>query len=270
MKKRKLFLMAPCIAVLSFIILYPSFNTFAKPRIESGIMDGRGNFRPENNLKPEQELWARASGFRPNTWICIHVVQNTTWRLGKDFRSLRNFLWVWVRVDIRGRYIGYIGILQPGYLGDMVADVATIGPDGVPVGDGIFGAGDAVDGLGKGPGIRVRPPTGRQADLIPVPDPRPGFGFCKVDAQGNLIVTVKNQGTADAGATTLKVEFLPGGTCTLPVPPIPAGGSVDVGSCIFPAACFNPDCNFRITVDSNNDVSESNEGNNIGNGLCIG
>lgn len=136
-----------------------------------------------------------------------------------NFAELRQFLWVWVRVDIRGRYIGYIGILPPGYLGDMVADVATIGPDGVPVGDGIFGPGDAVDGLGRGPGIRVRRAQG-QADLIPVPDPRPGFGFWKVDAQGNLIVTVKNQGTADAGASTLKVEFLPGGTCTLAVPPI--------------------------------------------------
>lgn len=125
-----------------------------------------------------------------------------------------------------------------------------------------------IDGIALCKWKPVRP--GGKPDLIPVPDPRPGFGFWKVDRQGNLIVTVKNQGTADAGASTLKVEFLPGGTCILPVPPIPAGGSVDVGSCSFPAACFDPDCNFRITVDSNNDVSESNEGNNNANGMCIG
>ncbi len=36
------------------------------------------------------------------------------------------------------------------------------------------------------------------------------------------------------------------------------------------AACFNPDCDFRITVDSAGQVSESNEANNVVNGRCIG
>lgn len=104
-------------------------------------------------------------------------------------------------------------------------------------------------------------------DLIPFPDPK--TGFCNRDHQGNLIVTVKNQGSADAGASTTTVVFGRGGTFSQPTPPIPAGGSVKL---LFPipAACFDPDCSFRIIVDSGNQVTESNEGNNTASGTCLG
>ena len=104
-------------------------------------------------------------------------------------------------------------------------------------------------------------------DLIPLADPK--TGFCKRDDQGNLIVTVKNQGSADAGASTTTVVFAPGGTFSQPTPPIPAGGSFNL---LFPipGACFDPDCSFRIIVDSGNQVTESNEGNNTASGTCIG
>jgi hypothetical protein len=112
------------------------------------------------------------------------------------------------------------------------------------------------------------PPRRRQAglpDLIPLPDPQ--TAFCKRDDQGNLIVTVKNQGSADAGASTTTVHFAPGGTFSQPTPPIPAGGSVDL---LFPIppACFDPDCSFRIIVDSASQVIESDEANNIASGTC--
>jgi CARDB protein len=104
-------------------------------------------------------------------------------------------------------------------------------------------------------------------DLIPFAEP--GTEFCKRDERGNLVVTVKNQGSADAGASTTTVRFAPGGAFSQPTPPIPAGGTVDL---VFPIppACFDPDCDFRITVDSMGQVTESDETNNTASGTCRG
>jgi CARDB protein len=104
-----------------------------------------------------------------------------------------------------------------------------------------------------------------QADLIPVPDAN--GTFCKRDAGGRLIVTVKNQGTADADASITRIDFATGENQSVTTPAIQAGGSVDV-LVTFPAACFRPDCTFRIAVDSTGVVSESNEGNNAAGGTC--
>lgn len=52
--------------------------------------------------------------------------------------------------------------------------------------------------------------------------------FCRRDERGDLIVTVMNQGSQDAGASTTTVAFDPGGSYSQPTPPIPAGGSVDL------------------------------------------
>lgn len=104
-------------------------------------------------------------------------------------------------------------------------------------------------------------------DLIPFADPK--TGFCKRDDQGDLIVTVKNQGSAGAGPSTTTVVFAPGGTFSQPTPPIFAGASVDLTFPI-PAKCFDPDCDFRIIVDSGNQVTESDELNNFASGTCLG
>jgi hypothetical protein len=117
---------------------------------------------------------------------------------------------------------------------------------------------------------RRRPTEEGLADLIPVPDPRPGVGFCRLDDRGRLLVTVKNQGTAGAPASTTTVDFAPGGAFDLPTPAIPAGGSVDLPPLSIPPSCFDPDCNFRITVDSKNQVVESDKGNNFASGMCLG
>lgn len=107
-------------------------------------------------------------------------------------------------------------------------------------------------------------------DLVPVPDPEPGIGFCKLNDQNRLVVTVKNQGDADAGASTTMVEFFPGGSFALPTPPIPAGGSINLPPLDIPGACYNPNCNFRITVDANNEINEANKSNNSASGSCLG
>lgn len=108
-------------------------------------------------------------------------------------------------------------------------------------------------------------------DLVPFsPSGTDPTAFCRIEQNGKLLrVSVKNQGNADAGPSKTTVIF--GNTpLTLDTPAIPAGGSVDL---LFkvPSGCFSPDCSFKITVDSNNQVDElNNEGNNSANGGCIG
>ena len=102
-------------------------------------------------------------------------------------------------------------------------------------------------------------------DLIPAPDAN--GNFCRL-RDGKLIVTVRNQGAGAAGASTTRVDF-GSGPQSQPTPALPAGGAVDL---LFeiPAGCFQPDCHFRIRVDSTDAVAESNEGNNAASGTCIG
>ena len=104
-------------------------------------------------------------------------------------------------------------------------------------------------------------------DLVPVPDPT--GSFCRRDNQGNLIVTVKNQGTAGAGPSVTEVDFSGFGNVSNPTPQLLPGASVDL---LFPipSGCFDPDCDFRIIVDANHQVVESNEANNTASGTCIG
>ncbi|HEV8590264.1 MAG TPA: CARDB domain-containing protein [Pyrinomonadaceae bacterium] len=105
-------------------------------------------------------------------------------------------------------------------------------------------------------------------DLVPIPDAK--GNFCRRDENGRLIVTIQNQGLADAGASITRVDFSPGGGHQLiTTPAIPAGGSVDV-FVTFPPLCFRPDCTFRIAADSTGFVSESDEFNNAAGGTCKG
>jgi CARDB protein len=113
-----------------------------------------------------------------------------------------------------------------------------------------------------------------KADLVPFsPLGSSPSAFCREVNDGTgLEVTVKNQGNADAPASTTRVIFftLREGNIAedMFTPAIPAGGSTDL---VFdlPSGCFNG-CDFRITVDSNNQVNESDEGNNSVPGICSG
>ena len=120
---------------------------------------------------------------------------------------------------------------------------------------------------------------GKEADLVPVSafDHLGPVGYCQTGSTGNFTVTVKNQGSANAAQSIVEVEFFPGGSKTAellgpgPSLSLPPGVAWDVT--IFdapPSSCFDPDCDFRITVDSTNQVSESNKANNVADGRCIG
>lgn len=109
-------------------------------------------------------------------------------------------------------------------------------------------------------------------DLVPFsPLGKDPIAFCRIEQNGTLLrVTVRNQGNGNAGASKTTVFFGNGPVITLDTPPVAAGGSVDLLFTV-PANCFSPDCSFRITVDSENQVNEfANEGNNSVGGGCLG
>jgi hypothetical protein len=107
-----------------------------------------------------------------------------------------------------------------------------------------------------------------KSDLIPVPDPNPRIGFCR-RRDSELTVTVQNQGTAGAGPSITTVDFAASGTVSQQTRSLGAGASIDLVFTI-PAGCFRPDCHFRITADSSDQVDESNESNNTASGVCQG
>lgn len=104
-------------------------------------------------------------------------------------------------------------------------------------------------------------------DLIPLPGAN--GDFCQRDENGNLLVTVHNQGSAAAGPSTTRVDFGAHGVVDLPTPLLTMGAS-HTHTVAIPPGCFDPDCGFRITVDVHNVVAESDEGNNFASGTCLG
>jgi subtilase family serine protease len=88
-------------------------------------------------------------------------------------------------------------------------------------------------------------------------------------AQDGKLVTVKNQGLGHAQGSTTQVDFFAHGQVSVPTPSLGPNASTDLLVDI-PPGCFDPDCNFRITVDVDGVVAESNEGNNIADGICLG
>jgi hypothetical protein len=112
-------------------------------------------------------------------------------------------------------------------------------------------------------------PLTRKADLIPVPDET--REFCVLNGSGQLVVTVNNQGNFASPASTTKVEFTSGSSVSseMTTPALEINESTPV---IFdiPAGCFVSDCKFEITVDSANQINETNENNDMASGQCIG
>lgn len=103
-------------------------------------------------------------------------------------------------------------------------------------------------------------------DLVPVPDEN--GNFCRREGS-ELTVTVRNQGTGPAGASLTEVDFGRHGRVAQPTPALVAGASADLKFAI-PLGCHDPDCQFTITVDANNDVAEADESNNVASGICLG
>ena len=110
-------------------------------------------------------------------------------------------------------------------------------------------------------------------ELLPLPRPdaedrTDAEAFCNRDGN-NLVVRVSNVGPKDAPPTKVLVDFFDFGTQTVTTPAIPGETVIEVNVPI-PAGCFNPDCNYQIKIDPDNQVEEPREDNNDQDGNCIG
>lgn len=113
--------------------------------------------------------------------------------------------------------------------------------------------------------------TPAQSDLVPLPTPASTGpeGFCRRNDQGQLLVTIYNQGGVPTAATKTRVVFANASSADVDTPAITAGSSTEVVISI-PGACFNAsnNCSFTVGADSTALAPESNETNNNAAGLC--
>ncbi len=90
-------------------------------------------------------------------------------------------------------------------------------------------------------------------------------GIVAVSCTTTVTFTIANTGTADAGPFKILVQADPGlaQQGTVSVVSLAAGATTTL-TIILPAGgnCFDSDCTICITVDSDDEVIESNEGNN--------
>jgi CARDB len=109
-----------------------------------------------------------------------------------------------------------------------------------------------------------------KADLAPVSPPN-SVQFCKsVAGQLRVAVRVLNHGKAYAPASITTVDFFSFGRVNVPTAGIQAGNYIDLDPIAPPAGCFQSDCVFKITVNSDNRVDESNLNDNSHPGGCVG
>ena len=109
-------------------------------------------------------------------------------------------------------------------------------------------------------------------DLIAVPEG--SFGgpdaYCDMTTVPQLRIVIQNQGQGNAPASITRVKFSPGGIMDIPTPSLQSAQRTMLPPTRIPAACFDPDCDFTITVDSKAQVNEiTGEENNVTDGRCI-
>ena len=109
-------------------------------------------------------------------------------------------------------------------------------------------------------------------DLIAVPDG--SFGgvdaYCDMTTVPQLRIVIQNQGQGNASPSLTRVVFSPGGIKDIPTSAVPSGQRVMLSPVPIPKACFDPDCDFTITVDSKAQINEATgESNNVVDGRCI-
>ena len=109
-------------------------------------------------------------------------------------------------------------------------------------------------------------------DLIAVPDGSFGGAdaYCEMSGVPQLRIVIQNQGQGNAPASVTRVSFVPGGTQDVPTAPLSSGERRVLAPILIPRACFDPDCDFTITVDSRTQLDEATgEANNVTDGRCI-
>jgi len=101
-------------------------------------------------------------------------------------------------------------------------------------------------------------------DLLPLRTER---SYCRLDAQGRLIVTIKNQGEANAPASTTRVAFDGGAAADRATPALAVGAQADLEPVPLPPG--EGTIVFTITADVVGAIREMNEPNNTVIGSCL-
>jgi hypothetical protein len=171
-------------------------------------------------------------------------------------------------LHVRGRLFGG-SFPPPGYITGFLIIQATASLDVTAV--YTTSSLDERDQLSGPPSIHVEQIHERQRtaadlpDLVPLPTEQ---GFC-IEDDRLVSFIVRNQGGGAAGPSTTIVDFRQYGMFSLPTPPLAPGQDIAYQVPV-PPGCKDPDCEFTIMVDSENSVTESDESNNVVEGICRG
>lgn len=100
-----------------------------------------------------------------------------------------------------------------------------------------------------------------EPDLIPLP----AAGFCR---DAGVVVTLRNQGPSDARSSVTTITFAGADSVQVATSSVEGGRITTLPPVAIPTACYAPNCFFQVIVDSNDDVDESDEGNNTAEVTC--
>lgn len=101
-------------------------------------------------------------------------------------------------------------------------------------------------------------------DLVPVPT---DGNYCRLDAQGRLVVTIRNQGETPATASTTRIAFEAGDAFDRLTPPLAVGMEASLAPVPLPRG--EGRFVFAITADVSGAIREMNEANNTVIGSCL-
>jgi hypothetical protein len=101
-------------------------------------------------------------------------------------------------------------------------------------------------------------------DLLPRQTER---SYCQRDAQGRLIVTIRNQGEADAPASTTRIALAGGEAFDRSTPALTVGAEANLEPVPIPRS--EGTLVFTITADAMGVIREMNEPNNTAIGTCL-
>ncbi|MBI1893010.1 MAG: hypothetical protein HYS14_02705 [Candidatus Rokubacteria bacterium] len=91
--------------------------------------------------------------------------------------------------------------------------------------------------------------------------------YCQRDTEGRLIVTIRNQGEANAPASTTRIAFDGGAAFERSTPPLAVGAEASLEPVPLPRG--ERTVIFTITADAMGAIREMNEPNNTVIGTCL-
>jgi len=121
--------------------------------------------------------------------------------------------------------------------------------------------------------IGCTPTPKAELTVLSLDPPDMNCGVVALSCTTTVTVTIVNTGSVDAGPFKVLVQADPGlaQQGTISVSGLAAGANTTLTIALPPGGnCFDSDCTICITVDSDNEVVESNEGNNYYCEITVG